>query len=133
MVDGPNWLWCLDGHGKLKRLGIKIYGCVDAYSRKIIWFFVGSLNTTAVSVLRQYLVAIRANGCPNCLRTDKGREVPMMADVHYYLYLQALIDEHNAGRITAQQLESACFEDCYVFGKSTANIRIKSLWGRLIR
>jgi hypothetical protein len=30
----------------------RLYGCADAYSRKIIWFFVGSSNRTQVSVLR---------------------------------------------------------------------------------
>jgi len=37
VVPGPDWLWCLDGHNKLSRFSIEIYGCVDAYSRKIIW------------------------------------------------------------------------------------------------
>jgi hypothetical protein len=46
VVPGPDWLWCLDGHDKLSRFGIEIYGCVDVYSRKIIWFFVGSSNRT---------------------------------------------------------------------------------------
>jgi len=31
-----DWLWCLDGHDELARYGIEIYGCVDAYSRKIV-------------------------------------------------------------------------------------------------
>jgi hypothetical protein len=86
-VNGPNWLWCLDGHDKLKPYGFEIYGCVDAYSRKIIWFFVGASNATAVSVLKQYLQAVKTHRCPNRLRTDEGREVPMMADVHSYLSL----------------------------------------------
>jgi hypothetical protein len=30
VVPGPDWLWYRDGHDKLSRFGIKIYGCVDA-------------------------------------------------------------------------------------------------------
>ena len=40
IVPGPDWLWCLDGHDKIARYGIKIYGSIDAYSRKTIWFYV---------------------------------------------------------------------------------------------
>ena len=49
-VTGPDWLWCIDGHDKLQKYGIKIYGCVDAYSRKIIWWYVGLLNRIGVLV-----------------------------------------------------------------------------------
>ena len=41
----------IDGHDKLARFGIEIYGCVDAYSRKIIWFFVGSSNRTPAKLI----------------------------------------------------------------------------------
>jgi transposase InsO family protein len=94
VVPGPNWLWCLDGHDKLSRFGIEIYACIDAFSRKIIWFFVGSSNRTQVSVLRQYLNTIKAIGyCPNFLRSDRGRETPIMADAHYFLYYTACFND----------------------------------------
>jgi hypothetical protein len=32
IVPGPNYIWSLDGHDKLKAWGIEIYGAVDAYS-----------------------------------------------------------------------------------------------------
>jgi hypothetical protein len=124
VVSGLDWLWCLDGHDKLSRIGIEIYGCVDVYSRKIIWFFVGSNNRTQVSVLRQYLYTVKTVGyCPNLIRSDKGRETPMMADAHYFFY------------------HTACFKDptipddisdCYIYGKSTGNTRIEALWRQMI-
>jgi hypothetical protein len=52
-TPGPNFLWCLDGHDKLSQYGIQIYAAVDAYSRKIIWFYVGNSNRTPISVVRQ--------------------------------------------------------------------------------
>ncbi|KAM4062484.1 hypothetical protein HRG_013658 [Hirsutella rhossiliensis] len=46
-VPGPNFLWCLDGYEKLKRFGFQVYACIDAYSRCIVWFFLGSLRVGA--------------------------------------------------------------------------------------
>jgi hypothetical protein len=131
IVNGPDWLWCLDGHEKISHFGIDIYGCIDGYSRKIIWFYVGSSSRTQVSVLSQYLNAVQIIGyCPNFLRTDRGREVPMMADAHYHFYWQALVDA--LGYSTEEDLDAATLSDCYIFGKSTGNIRIEGLWGHLI-
>jgi hypothetical protein len=130
IVPGPDWLWCLDGHDKLARYGIEIYGSVDAYSRKIIWFYVGVSNRTQVSVLHQYLHTIKTLGyCPNYLRTDRGRETPMMADAHYYLYHTACLHDDT---ISDKAFDSICFADCYLFGKSTGNVKIEGLWGQLI-
>ena len=88
VVPGPGWLWCPDGHDKLARFGIGIYGCVDAYSCKIMWFFVvGSSNRIYVSVLRQYRYTVKAvDYCLNLIRSDKGRETPMMADAHLFIH-----------------------------------------------
>lgn len=36
-VPGPNYLWHIDGYDKLKKFGFPIHGCVDGYSRKVIW------------------------------------------------------------------------------------------------
>ncbi len=132
-VEGPDWLWCLDGHDKLARFGIEIYGSVDACSRKIIWFYVGSSSRTQVSVLSQYLAAIETRGtCPNFIRTDKGRETPMMADAQYHLFYQATVAALGIAT-TEDDLDNACMEDCYIFGTSTKNIRVEGLWGIMFR
>jgi len=130
VVPGPDWLWCLDGHDKLSRFGIEIYACVDAFSRKIIWFFVGSSNRTQVSVLRQYLHTVKAIGyCPNFLRTDKGRETPMMADAHYFLYYTACFNDPS---IPDDVFDQISFTDCYIYGKSTGNTKVEGLWNQMI-
>jgi hypothetical protein len=125
ITEGPDYLWCLDGHDKLAQYGIEIYAAVDAYSRKIVWFYVGSSNRTQLSVLRQYLRAIRARGlCPSFIRTDKGTETILLADAHFSFYIEAALKEewpdedYNAIQIT----------DCYIYGPSTRNIRIEGLW-----
>ena len=130
IVPGPDWLWCLDGHDKLARYGIKIYSSVDAYLRKIIWFYIGVSNRTQVSVLYQYLHTIKTLGYyPNYLRTDRGRETPMMADAYYYLYHTACLHDDT---ISDEAFNNICFADYYLFRKSTGNIKIEGLWNQLI-
>jgi hypothetical protein len=58
IVPGPNYLWSLDGHDKFRNYGIEIYGAIDAYSRRIIWLYVGNSNRTKISVVKQYLEAV---------------------------------------------------------------------------
>ncbi|KNZ61000.1 hypothetical protein VP01_1467g3 [Puccinia sorghi] len=40
----PNHIWSFDGHDKLKRFGITVYGFIDAWSRKILGMFVHVTN-----------------------------------------------------------------------------------------
>jgi hypothetical protein len=51
-VPGPNFLWCIDGYEKLKKFGFQVYAAVDAYSRYIIWIYIGRSATIAISVLK---------------------------------------------------------------------------------
>jgi hypothetical protein len=44
LFHGPNFIWSVDGHCKLSPYGIDIYGAIDAYSRKLIWLYVGVSN-----------------------------------------------------------------------------------------
>lgn len=34
-VPGPNFLWHVDGHDKLKKFGFAIYGRIDGFSKKV--------------------------------------------------------------------------------------------------
>ena len=128
-TKGPNWLWCVDGHDKLSSYGIEIYGCVDAYSRKIIWWYVGLSNRTGISVCRQYLNTIKVVGrCPNFIRSDCGSETTLMASCHYDLYWQSCLD-HG---VPDEELNNLTLYDCYRYGKSTRNIRIEAMWNQMI-
>ena len=40
-AKGPNFILHLDGYDKLKPYGFCIHGCIDGYSRQIIWLEVG--------------------------------------------------------------------------------------------
>ena len=49
----------MDRYLKLAPYGIEIYAVIDAYSRYILWVYVGITSRTAVSVLRQFLEAVQ--------------------------------------------------------------------------
>ena len=36
-AKGPNYLWHLDAYDKLKPYGLCISGCIDGFSRQLIW------------------------------------------------------------------------------------------------
>ena len=130
ITPGPDWLWCCDGHDKFRNYGIEIYACVDAYSRRIQWCYVGNSNRRAVSILRQVVTTVKAyNRCPSFFRSDRGKEVLLLADAHYSLYVL-----HKKATGTCPEDEDELkLRDCYMFGTSTANIKIESSWFRMIR
>ncbi|EFP86406.2 uncharacterized protein PGTG_12362 [Puccinia graminis f. sp. tritici CRL 75-36-700-3] len=41
---GPNHVWSIDGHDKLKRFGITVYGFINAWSCKILGLYVYVTN-----------------------------------------------------------------------------------------
>lgn len=126
---GPNWVWSVDGHEKLRNWGIDIYGAIDGYSRYIIWMWVGPSSLTQVCVAKQYLQAIEEHSIrPFFIRSDRGTETALMADTHYSLevYYQSRWFGHD------QASNPFPLRWCYLYGKSTANQRIESFWLRLI-
>ena len=74
-VKGPNCIWHVDGYDKLKPYGICISGCVDGYSRKVLWLRAGTTNNDPAVVAGYFVEAIeRFGGCPQKVRTDFGTE-----------------------------------------------------------
>ncbi|KAF1946536.1 hypothetical protein EJ02DRAFT_462549 [Clathrospora elynae] len=57
-VPGPNFVWSIDGYCKLRPYGVEIYACIDAYSRYIVWVYIGISASTARSQNNN------AGGCP---------------------------------------------------------------------
>jgi hypothetical protein len=84
IVPGPDYIWSLDGHDKLSDWGIEIYAAIDAYSRFIIWIYVGISNRTEQSVAVQYNSTIAQTGYhPRILWTDLGKETLLMLEIHF--------------------------------------------------
>jgi hypothetical protein len=126
---GPDHLWCIDGHDKLKAWGIEIYAAIDAYSRKIIWIYVGNSNRSRLAVARQYLQTVaQLDWCPRFVRADRGQEPVLLADAHLRLFLE---HRHIAGD-DQSTLDTLPVTDCFWFGPSTANQRIENWWLRLL-
>jgi hypothetical protein len=118
IVPGPNWLWSIDGYDKLKPYGIEIYACIDAYSRYIVWLYIGISNATQQSCLRQYLETIKdLKRQPRFIRSDRGAETVQLANAHFNLQ--------------ADQQPDLQFQDCYLYSTSTTNQRIESWWGQM--
>ena len=118
IVPGPNFVWSIDAYLKLSPYGIEVYAAIDAYSRYIVWIYIGISARTAISVLRQYLDTIEVLGQhPRFVRSDHGGETVLLASAH-----------HQLQQIAQPDLE---FRDCYMYGTSTANQRIESWWNQL--
>ena len=72
-VPGPLSFWHLDGIHKLIRWGFVIHGCVDGYSRRLM-FFKCSTNNKAETVLQLFVKAVQDFGLPSRVRGDQGAE-----------------------------------------------------------
>ncbi|KAH8654704.1 hypothetical protein BGZ61DRAFT_194016 [Ilyonectria robusta] len=130
LVPGPNYQWCIDGHDKLKAYGFEIYAAIDAYSRNIIWFYVGHSATTALSVLKQYLAACDTYGFrPWYLQADRGSETPLIAAAHWNFALAADGRVEWNGKVFQQGKR---LKDSYKAAPSTKNVKIESWWERML-
>ena len=77
---GPNFCWHGDGYDKLKPFGFPIHGCIDGFSRKMIWLKLLRSNNNPEVILKLYLEAVReAGGCPRKVRTNCGTENGLLA------------------------------------------------------
>ena len=82
---GPNHSWHCDGYDKLKPYGFPIHGCIDGWSRKIMWLYVTRSNNFPNNVAAYYLKAVEEfKGCPIDLVTDFGTENGIMAGIHTF-------------------------------------------------
>ncbi|EFP77836.2 uncharacterized protein PGTG_03792 [Puccinia graminis f. sp. tritici CRL 75-36-700-3] len=78
-TTGPNHIWSADGHNKLNRFGITVYGFIDAWSRKILGIFVHVTNNDPRHIGAYFLHLVRAiGGIPWKLTTDRGTETGKM-------------------------------------------------------
>ena len=91
LCDGPNWLFSLDGHDKMmgyqnSTFSLAIYGCLDTFSRKIMFLNVWDGNSEPILIGKFYVMYLnKSKVLPNYLRIDKGTENDVMASIHAYL------------------------------------------------
>ena len=125
VVPGPNFCWSIDAYCKLEHWGIQVYGAVDVYSRRIVWIYVGITGRSAVSVLAQYMLAVKTYGIvPSKLSSDRGGETPLGANLH--LRLNRMLRQREDGL-------PLTFEDAFQYGTSKQNVRIETYWNQMSR
>jgi len=109
----------------LKARGIHIYAAIDAYSRKIVWIYVGNTNRSRLAVAREYFETVaQLDWCPSFIRADREQETVLLADAHLRFFLE---HRHIAGD-DQSTLDTLPVTDCFWFGFSTANQRIENWW-----
>ncbi|XP_056106311.1 uncharacterized protein LOC130084836 [Rhinichthys klamathensis goyatoka] len=114
ITAGPNQVWHVDGYDKLKPFGVAISGCIDGFSRKVMWLSSGSSNNDPGIIASYYMQCVSDFGLPARLRTDCGTENGTMVAIHCALRAQHTDD--FAGALS------------HMYGTSTANQRIESWW-----
>ena len=117
---GPNNVWHVDGYDKLSMYGICIHGCIDGYSRKVIWLKAAHTNKDPRVIGSYFLESIIAlKKCPRRVRADRGTENRHIEQMQ--IFLRRNHTDCHAG------------ENSFLYGRSTLNQRIESMWGMVRR
>ncbi|XP_034051654.1 uncharacterized protein LOC117561399 isoform X2 [Gymnodraco acuticeps] len=115
---GPNALWHMDGYDKLKPYGIAINGCIDGFSRYVLWMEAYITNSDPKVVASYFIKTVSGiGGCPERIRADRGTENVSVEEMQMFL--------------RRNHPDSFAGERSFLYGRSTANQRIEGWWGIL--
>ncbi|XP_047246888.1 uncharacterized protein LOC124883696 isoform X1 [Girardinichthys multiradiatus] len=115
---GPNALWHMDGYDKLKLYGIAISGCIDGFSRYVLWMEAYVTNNDPKLIASYFLKTVSCiNGCPERIRADRGIENRCVEQMQMFL--------------RRNHTDSFAGDKSFVYGRSTANQRIEGWWATL--
>ena len=114
---GPDFMWHIDSYDKLKPYGICINGCIDGYSRYIIWLEAFKTNSDPAVIGSYFMSAVeRRMGCPKRMRADRGTENGHVENILKFLRYEHLDEFSN---------------QCFLYGSSNHNQRIEAWWSYL--
>ncbi|KAA1075880.1 hypothetical protein PGT21_029244 [Puccinia graminis f. sp. tritici] len=121
-THGPNHIWACDGHNKLKKYGICVYGFIDVWSRKILGMFVHVTNNDQHHIGVYFLdLALKIGGIPQKVTSDFGSETGTMGTY------QSWFSNQFAG-VNAEEAKKRMH-----FTKSTHNQKIEALWSQMMK
>lgn len=114
--DGPNDVWCCDGHDKLTKYGFAIWGMRDKFSRKWLGLWVIPNNRIALVVAYLWLTVVRkSGGIPKQTSSDCGTENTVI-----YGFANAL----SAAFIPEDEID----KPAHIFLRSVHHIPIERGW-----
>ena len=111
-VPSPNSLWHIDGQHSLIRWRMVIHGCIDGFSRLVLYVNCKN-NNRSDTVLQLFAAATREYGLPSRVRSDKGGE--------NFGVCEYMLRNRGTGRHS------------HIAGKSTHNQGIECLWRDVFR
>ena len=112
---GPDFMWHIGGYDKLKLYGFSVHGCIDGFSRRIIWLETGSSNKDPEIIASYFISTVKnINRVPRKIMSDDGTENSLIEPIQ--IALRASHDDEFAGLAS------------FAIGTSTSNQRIESLW-----
>ena len=121
---GPNAAWHIDGYDKLAPYGFHISGCIDGYSRRIMFLQVAATNHDPSVIANYYLSCVKQiKGCPRVVQTDCGTDNVVLAAIQgVFCRMQVIhIQGLTAIDMVAHQLTSASKRGGLITEKTTAN------------
>ena len=112
---GPNFMWHEDSYDKLKLVVFPIHGCIDGYSRKILWLNVSPTNNYPQIIVKYFIECTeKPNLIPRPVRSDRGSENTILGGIQKYLRR-----EHN---------DAVAGDEIFRYGPFVSNQRIESWW-----
>ena len=118
MSLGPNFAWHLDSYDKLKPYGIAINGCIDGFSRRVLWVRAYFTNSNPRVIAGYFMETIESlGGCPALISADRGTENGVVEILQVFLRRNG--NDEFAG------------DRSFRYGASHHNQRIESWWAFL--
>ncbi|CAK8689391.1 uncharacterized protein LOC143460571 [Clavelina lepadiformis] len=108
-VRSPLALWHIDSHHKLIRWRFVIHGCIDGFSRLVVYLSCQD-NNRAARVVTLFKNGVQTYGLQSRVRSDKGME------------------NYEVARYMLQHPLRGLSRGNFITGKSVYNSRIEHLW-----
>lgn len=109
----PNFLWPIDGCGKLKTFGFCKHSGIDGYSRRILWLEVGISNNEPAFIAKYFVECFKAvGGTAHIVRADLGTENTYVAGIQRFF-------RNNSS-------DSFAKDKSFMYGRSVSKQRIEA-------